>query len=169
MTSDNQLCPQVQNAQNAQNAACTPAVGLKTPKRTKRRATSSLKTPKRQNAKTHAPSKYSEGVETIIRSVSYVKFRAPWDWDTSVSKPDTLVRFHFVQGYAAGLCYGGRTVLHCHVSHKMQAMFSHCRTDNSLPIKRSAVAELPSGCAEVKVKGRARGERDEGGQCGHDG
>ena len=25
---------------------------------------------------------YSEGVETIIRSVSYVKFRAPWDWDT---------------------------------------------------------------------------------------
>ena len=24
---------------------------------------------------------YSEGVETIIRSVSYVKFRAPWDWD----------------------------------------------------------------------------------------
>ena len=23
---------------------------------------------------------YSEGVETIIRSVSYVKFRAPWDW-----------------------------------------------------------------------------------------
>ena len=25
---------------------------------------------------------YSEGVETITRSVSYVKFRAPWDWDT---------------------------------------------------------------------------------------
>ena len=25
---------------------------------------------------------YSEGVETIIRSVSCVKFRAPWDWDT---------------------------------------------------------------------------------------
>ena len=25
---------------------------------------------------------YSEGVETITRSVSYVNFRAPWDWDT---------------------------------------------------------------------------------------
>ena len=25
---------------------------------------------------------YSEDVETITRSVSYVKFRAPWDWDT---------------------------------------------------------------------------------------
>ena len=29
---------------------------------------------------------YSEGVETIIRSVSYVKFRAPWDWDTPYFK-----------------------------------------------------------------------------------
>ena len=48
--------------------------------------------------------------------------------EASVSKPDTLVRFHFVQGYAAGLYYGGRTVLHCHVSHKTTTMFSHCRT-----------------------------------------
>ena len=59
LTSDNQLCPQVQNAQNAQNAACTPAVGLKTPKRTKRRAASSLKTPKRQHAKTHGRAKHA--------------------------------------------------------------------------------------------------------------
>ena len=31
---------------------------------------------------------YSEGVETITRSVSHVKFRAPWDWDPLTAGPE---------------------------------------------------------------------------------